>query len=184
MFHFSPIFSHHFYKKEKLLGVTFDGDYGKYSPTIFIRLFSVISSSMLDNKHPLYVLGNLIDWSLFENTFSPLFSSTNGRPPKSIRLMMGLLILKYLHNQGKNIAFPTDSKLLNKIIGQCHKIAAKEKTKVRQSYNREIKELKRTQRFRGRSRNHKKVAGADRRMRTIAGGAGSRRCLFFTDHLC
>ena len=40
---------------------------------------------------------------------------------------------------------------------------------MRQSYVREVKELKLTQRFRGRSHSRKKVAKADRRMRTIAG---------------
>lgn len=220
--------------------------------------------SMLDSKHALYVLANTIDWSLFEVSFAPLFSNTNGRPPKPIRLMTGLLILKHLRNvsdeqvvyqfrenayyqyfcgldsftvadpcaaselvhfrkrigkdgielilkesirvnllledykrkkedednhkdgrgrkpkqeqtafidstvQEKNVTFPTDSKLLNKIIEQCHKIAAKEGAKVRQSYIYELKGLKGTQRFRGKSHSRKKVAKADRRMRTIAG---------------
>ncbi len=40
---------------------------------------------------------------------------------------------------------------------------------MRQSYVREVKELKLTQRFCGKSHSRKKVAKADRRMRTIAG---------------
>lgn len=71
--------------------------------------------------------------------------------------------------QEKNVTFPTDSKLLNKIIGYCRKISGQENVKVRQSYVREIKRLKRTQRFRGKAHSGKKVAAADRRMRTIAG---------------
>lgn len=71
--------------------------------------------------------------------------------------------------QEKNITFPTDSKLLNKVIETCHKIAKEEGTDVRQSYVREVKELKRTQRFRGKAHSKNKVAKADRRMRTIAG---------------
>lgn len=71
--------------------------------------------------------------------------------------------------QEKNVTFPTDSKLLNNIIDYCHKVAKAEVIKVRQSYAREIKELKLTQRFRGKSHSRKKVAKADRRMRTIAG---------------
>lgn len=71
--------------------------------------------------------------------------------------------------QEKNVTFPTDSKLLNKIIGYCRKIAASGNVRVRQSYVREIKWLKRVQRFRGKSHSVKKVAAADRRMRTIAG---------------
>ena len=34
----------------------------------------------------------------FENAFSPLYCSTNGRPAHPIRLMCGLLILKHLRN--------------------------------------------------------------------------------------
>lgn len=71
--------------------------------------------------------------------------------------------------QEKNVTFPTDSKLLNKIIGYCHKAAKAEGVKVRQSYVREIKGLKLTQRFRGKAHSKKKVAKADRRMKTIAG---------------
>lgn len=71
--------------------------------------------------------------------------------------------------QEKNVTFPTDSKLLNKIIGYCHKAAKAEGVKVRQSYVREIKGLKLTQRFRGKAHSKKKVAKADRRMKTIEG---------------
>ena len=71
--------------------------------------------------------------------------------------------------QEKNITFPTDSKLLCKIIGYCHKVAKAEGIKVRQSYAREVKDLRLAQRFRGKSHSRKKVARADRRMRTIAG---------------
>lgn len=220
--------------------------------------------TMLDSNHPLFKLANEINWSLFEKSFTPLFCADNGRPPKPIRLMTGLLMLKHLRNvsdeqvvaqftenayyqyfcglesfgtsapcasselvhfrhrigeegvelilkesirinlaveerknknedrrngkdgrgrksdkeqtafidstvQEKNVTFPTDSKLLNKIIDYCHKVAKAEGIKVRQSYVREIKGLKQTQRFRGKSHSRKKVAKADRRMRTIAG---------------
>ena len=220
--------------------------------------------TMLDSKHPLFKLANMVDWSLFEKSFAPLFCADNGRPPKPIRLMTGLLMLKHLRNvsdeqvvaqfaetayyqyfcgleafstsapctsselvhfrhrigeegvelilkesirinlamedrkregddrnkgrdgrgrksdkeqtafidstvQEKNLTFPTDSKLLNKIIDYCHKVAKAERIKVRQSYAREVQGLKLTQRFRGKSHSNKKVAKADRRMRTIAG---------------
>ena len=217
--------------------------------------------TMLDSKHQLFKLANMVDWSLFENSFAPLFCRDNGRPPKPIRLMEGLLMLKHLRNvsdeqvvaqftenayyqyfcgmesfstaapcaaselvhfrhrigevgielilkesirinlviedkkkdednkknnkdsrgrksdkeqtafidstvQEKNVTFPTDSKQLNKIIDYCHKDAKAEGIRVRQSYAREIKELKLTQRFRGKSHSKKKVAKADRRNRT------------------
>ena len=220
--------------------------------------------SMLDSNRPLFKLANLVDWDLFESTFSPLYCQDNGRPAKPIRLMVGLLILKHLRNvsdetvveqftenayyqyfcgmdsfsikapcvptelvefrhrigktgielilqesirinlvledqkkeeedkkkgkgnrgrkadadqtafidssvQEKNVTFPTDSKLLNKIIRFCHKVAEKENLKIRQSYVREIKGLKLVQRFRGRKNSAAKVRKADKRMRTIAG---------------
>ena len=228
------------------------------TPSLFWDL-----SSMLDIHHVLYVLAGLIDWQLFERSFSPLFSQTNGRPPKPIRLMVGLLLLKHIRNvsdeqvvdqfrenayyqyfcgmdsfttsapcasselvhfrhrigesgvelilkesirvnlllddarskkedeqhgkdgrgrkrdedktafidttvQEKNITFPTDSKLLNKVVEFCHKLAKDVGLRVRQTYGRELKELKRIQRFRGKSHSAKKVKKADRRMRTIA----------------
>ena len=54
--------------------------------------------SVLDSKHPLYKLANLVDWDMFEKSFSPLYCHDNGRTAKPIRLMVGLLILKHLHN--------------------------------------------------------------------------------------
>ena len=220
--------------------------------------------SMLDPKHPLFKLANLVDWKMFEEEFSPLYCKDNGRTAKPIRLMVGLLILKHLRNvsdetvvaqfsenayyqyfcgmdafvtkqpcvptelvefrhrikesgielilkesirinlgledrkkeeedkknhrdgrgrksdaeqtafidstvQEKNVTFPTDSKLLNKIIDFCHKVAGEENLKVRQSYVHEIVDLKRIQRFRGRKNSAQKVKKADKRMRTIAG---------------
>ena len=53
---------------------------------------------MLSHQHPLFQLSNKINWECFENAFSPLYCSTNGRPAHPIRLMCGLLILKYLRN--------------------------------------------------------------------------------------
>lgn len=80
--------------------------------------------------------------------------------------------------QEKNITYPTDSKLLNKIIDYCHKVAKAEGTKVRQSYTREVKELKLTQRFRGKAHSKKKVAKADRiygrKVKYLAGDRGYR----------
>ena len=48
--------------------------------------------TMLDSKHPLFKLANMVDWSLFEKSFAPLFCADNGRPPKPIRLMTGSTI--------------------------------------------------------------------------------------------
>ncbi len=220
--------------------------------------------SMLDQKHPLYVLANLIHWDVFEKEFRKLYCQNNGSMAKPIRRMVGLILLKHIRNvsdesvveqytenayyqyfcgeqmftskppcvptelvqfrkrigeagiklilkesirvnmeledrrkareressgkgsrgrkpeeeqtafidttvQEKNVTFPTDSKLLNKIIKYCHDIAGEEGIKLHQTFAKEIKELKLVQRFRGRSHSAKKVRKADKRMRTIAG---------------
>lgn len=62
-----------------------------------LSLFSSLED-MLNHNHPLYKLGNKINWRRFEDSFSPLYCSTNGRPAHPIRLMCGLLILKHLRN--------------------------------------------------------------------------------------
>jgi IS5 family transposase len=62
-----------------------------------LGLFSGLSDQ-LDQKHPLYLLAHKIDWSLFENAFKEHYSEKMGRPTKPIRLMVALLILKYVRN--------------------------------------------------------------------------------------
>lgn len=71
--------------------------------------------------------------------------------------------------QEKNITFPTDTKLLIKIVEWAIKVAHREHIILRQTYRREVKELKRIMRFRGKAKNKKAVAKADRRLCTIAG---------------
>lgn len=65
--------------------------------SIQINLFSSLEDT-LDQKHPLYILANKIDWKVFDDAFLPLFCEDKGRPAKPIRLMTGLLILKHLRN--------------------------------------------------------------------------------------
>ena len=62
-----------------------------------LSMFSSLED-MLSHEHPLFQLSNKINWERFENAFSPLYCSTNGRPAHPIRLMCGLLILKHLRN--------------------------------------------------------------------------------------
>lgn len=52
----------------------------------------------LNQKHPLYILSNKVNWQLFEEEFKSLYCENNGRPAKPIRLMVGLLILKHIRN--------------------------------------------------------------------------------------
>ena len=51
----------------------------------------------LNPKHPLLQLSKQIDWSVFDEEFSPLYSHL-GKPSKHIRLMVGLSILKHMEN--------------------------------------------------------------------------------------
>lgn len=51
----------------------------------------------LNPKHPLLRLSEHIDWSVFDEAFSPLYSYL-GKPSKHIRLMVGLSILKHMEN--------------------------------------------------------------------------------------
>lgn len=60
-------------------------------------LFSSLADQ-LSHTHPLYLLADKINWRRFEEAFTPLYSSVNGRPAKPIRLMCGLLILKHVRN--------------------------------------------------------------------------------------
>ena len=62
-----------------------------------LSMFSSLED-MLSHEHLLFQLSNKINWESFENAFSPLYCSTNGRPAHPIRLMCGLLILKHLRN--------------------------------------------------------------------------------------
>ncbi len=197
----------------------------------------------LNPKHPLFVLANKMDWSVFEKAFLPLYSQNNGRPAKPIRLMVGLLILKHIRNvsdesvveqwsennyyqyfcgencfvpgfpceatelvhfrkrigeegialilkesirvngkdsdddnvnidttvQEKNITYPTDTKLHQKIIKKCQKIAIENDLPVRQTYTRTLKKLFLDQRFRNHPKNKSKAKKADRKVKTIAG---------------
>ena len=67
----------------------------KYTPQI--GLFNALADQ-LDQKHPLYLLANKINWSLFDDSFKKHYSEKMGKPAKPIRLMVSLLILKYVRN--------------------------------------------------------------------------------------
>ena len=55
-------------------------------------------ADQLDQKHPLYQLANKINWSFFDDAFKKHYSEKMGKPAKPIRLMVSLLILKYVRN--------------------------------------------------------------------------------------
>jgi IS5 family transposase len=67
----------------------------KYIPQL--SMFTGLSD-LLDQQHPMYLLANKINWSVFEDVFKVYYSEKMGAPAKPIRLMVSLLILKYLRN--------------------------------------------------------------------------------------
>jgi IS5 family transposase len=62
-----------------------------------IGLFSSLAD-ILDQKHPVYQLAGKINWLLFDDAFKKHYSEKMGAPSKPIRLMVSLLILKYVRN--------------------------------------------------------------------------------------
>ena len=54
---------------------------------------------ILNREHPLFVLADQIDWSVFDNKFGNLYSENKGRPGKPTRLMVGLHYLKHAYNE-------------------------------------------------------------------------------------
>ena len=62
-----------------------------------MELFTGLADQ-LDQKHPLCLLANRLDWSFFDDAFKKHYSENMGAPVKPIRLMVSLLILKSLRN--------------------------------------------------------------------------------------
>ena len=71
--------------------------------------------------------------------------------------------------QEKNITYPTDAKLLVRVIEKANKIARAENIKQRQAYTRTIKDLLLKQRFAHHPKRKKEADAALRKLRTIAG---------------
>ena len=61
------------------------------------NIFSGSFMDMLDTKDPLIALADNFPWSKIESELSKYYTGI-GRPPKPIRLMVGLLLLKQLEN--------------------------------------------------------------------------------------
>ena len=55
-------------------------------------------ADQLDQKHLLYQLTNKINWSFFGTSIKDHYSANLGKPGKPVRLMVSLLILKYVRN--------------------------------------------------------------------------------------
>lgn len=63
------------------------------------NLFLPLLSEFIDMNHELVFLAKKFDWSYFEKEFAPLYSTT-GQPSVPLRMMIGCLLLKQLHNLG------------------------------------------------------------------------------------
>jgi len=70
--------------------------------------------------------------------------------------------------QEKNITFPTDRKLYEKVIAYCLRIAEKEGVPLKRTYPREIRKLRNALRFSHHPRNHKKKVMLEKRFCRIA----------------
>lgn len=81
----------------------------------------------LNRQHPLYLLANTIDWSVFETAFSKHYSAKMGKPAKPIRLMVSLLILKQLRNHSdENLVVAWSENLYYQYFGGEQYFMAKE----------------------------------------------------------
>lgn len=62
------------------------------------ELFRQPSIEMLNHKHPLVKLANVIDWDEIERSFRAHFAATTGRPALPPRLVDGLLYLQHAYD--------------------------------------------------------------------------------------
>ncbi len=59
-------------------------------------LFRARLENLVDRRHPLVRLAELIDWGRFDAAFGPLYTDGSGRPGLPTRLMVGLHLLKHM----------------------------------------------------------------------------------------
>ena len=62
-------------------------------------LFRSRLDQMINMRHELVILADMIDWSHFEAEFGAYYVEKKGRPGKPIRLMVGLHYLKHTYDQ-------------------------------------------------------------------------------------
>ena len=68
-------------------------------------LFRSRLDQILDRKHPLFILSDQIDWTVFENKFGTLYAD-RGRPALPTRLMVGLHYLKHAFDESDESVVP------------------------------------------------------------------------------
>jgi IS5 family transposase len=64
-----------------------------------IDMFRSRLDQVINLNHPLVKLANEIDWSFFENEYVDFYSEDQGRPSKTIRLLVGLHYLKHAFDE-------------------------------------------------------------------------------------
>lgn len=60
------------------------------------NLFKVMLRDIVSMKHELVLLRNAINWDRFEKVLAPAYCADNGRPSIPVRMMVGLMFLKYM----------------------------------------------------------------------------------------
>lgn len=69
-----------------------------YKPSQKPNLFIAGFKGLLDEKNELYILANVIPWQELEEIVKPLYHPKKGRHSIPVRVVLGLLILKYYKN--------------------------------------------------------------------------------------
>jgi IS5 family transposase len=64
-----------------------------------LEMFRSRLDQVIDMHHSLVKLSDAIDWSFFEGAYSEYYSDNQGRPSKTIRLMVGLHYLKHTFDE-------------------------------------------------------------------------------------
>ena len=60
-------------------------------------LFRLQLDNIINRNHELYRLAEMIDWSVFDESFGSLYCPNKGCPGKPTRLMVGLQMLKHMY---------------------------------------------------------------------------------------
>ena len=62
-------------------------------------MFKSRLDQIINLNHPIAKLAHQIDWSFFDDVFAKYYSNDQGRPSKTIRLMVGLHYLKHTFDE-------------------------------------------------------------------------------------
>ena len=71
---------------------------GKQPREYQMSIFEVALESFIDMSHELVLPSKRIDWSAVESDFAEYYCAVGGRPSVPIRTMVGMMLLKNIHN--------------------------------------------------------------------------------------